>query len=80
MINKFVVSTVAGLALIGSTLAAADCPAYLNEEEGVPCFEGKAAEVMAEMPAPQTRLVAVLKIEKGKAIFDSWVSMVQYEK
>lgn len=46
MINKIVVSVVAGISLLGTTLVAAQCPPNLNAEEIISCIvaEGAGAE------------------------------------
>lgn len=79
MIRKFIVSTVASLALLGSTMAAAECPAYLNAEEGVPCISEKMTETTADTVAAKIHLAIPPEQEKPITNTDSWTLMAQGE-
>lgn len=43
MINKIVVSVVAGFSLLGTTLVAAQCPPNLNTEDVISCIVAEGA-------------------------------------
>lgn len=77
MINKLIVSAAAGLAMLGSTLAVADCPAYLNAEEGVPCIVQMTIEKGVEKAAVKMDINAPREREQTLANIESWMKMAQ---
>lgn len=81
MNKKLIMSTVMGLLVLGPTMAAAaDCPAFLNAEEGVPCVVGKTGEAMAETTTLKIRPAPSRESEQRNANVEAWKVMVQNDK
>lgn len=71
MINKVVISVVAGCSLLGSTLVAAQCPPNLNAEDTISCVIAEGAgeiyiqpRKMVELPV-QSAPVATPQIDQA---------------
>jgi len=60
MINKIVVSVVAGFSLLGATLAAAQCPPNLKVEEIMSCIVAEGAGVAYEPAASAVEVQALI--------------------
>jgi len=71
MINKIVVSVVAGFSLLGTTLVAAQCPPNLNVDELMSCIVAEGAGTTyvpaGETTAQQTTPAAVLQNDQAAA-------------
>lgn len=84
MKNKLMISVLAGAALLGPTLAAAECPAFLNAEEGVPCIASKMQENAVDKPASnhasKMPMDTARDNDQHKANIDAWKFMVQNDR
>lgn len=75
MINKIVVSVVAGFSLLGTTLVAAQCPPNLNVEEIMSCLVAEGAGA-TDVPSdaitePQAQMTPVTAPQNDQAAADN---------